>query len=461
MNVNPADCDDIIGAFPLSTEEDAERAVQSSHRAFQTWGKLHGSDRAAYIKHFIDALEKRQEEIARVLVREVGKTLKEARAEPSRSIVESYYNMGEIDHMEGLTLPSDRTGVTSVANRVPLGVVSAINPWNFPFMTPVRKIIPALAAGNTVVFKPSSDTPLSGVLLMELFEEAGLPAGVVNMVIGGGKEIGDVLSGHPLVQGVTFTGSTAVGQRIASMAANNFIKLQLEMGGKNPAIVADCHDLAAAAVTIADGAMQLAGQRCTAISRVIVLEEQAEELETLLEKRLTGYKIGSSATKGAMYGPMINASAGEKAMKYIQKGIDEGAELRCGGHRLSGGEYDKGFYIEPTLFTHVKPEMTIAIDEIFGPVLSVLRVRDFEEAMRVANDTEYGLSSCLFSENNAYRWIYMRDMESGHCHINHGTVTDSCMPFAGVKHSGMGAPSKGSTNRDFFTKWKMVYVKYI
>ena len=461
LNFNPADNSDTIGAFPLSTEEDAIRAVEGCHRAFQSWRKLHGSQRATYIKRFITALERRQEEIAVALVREVGKTIKDARAEPARGIDESFYNMGEIDHMEGVTLPSDRAGVTSVANRVPLGVVSAINPWNFPFMTPVRKIIPALAAGNTVLFKPSSDTPLSAVLLMELFEEAELPPGVVNMVIGGGREIGDVLSGHPMVQGVTFTGSTQVGERIAALAAKNFVKLQLEMGGKNPAIVADCKDLKTAAVAIADGAMQLAGQRCTAVSRVIVLEDQAEELEELLTERMSGYKIGPGTVPGTMYGPMINASAGEKVMRYIEGAVSEGATLRHGGNRLTGGDYDKGFYIEPTLFTNVTPKMTIAIDEVFGPVLCVLRVKDFDAAMRVANDTQYGLSSCIFTDNDEYRWIYMRDMESGNCHINHGTITDSCMPFAGVKRSGMGAPSKGSTNRDFFTKWKMVYVKYV
>ena len=275
FNCNPADSSDVIGAFPLSEAEDAVRAVESCHEAFRTWGKLRGSERAAYIKRFIELLERRREEIAGAIVREVGKTLKDAQTEPARGIVESHYSMGEIDHTEGITMPSDRANVTSAANRVPMGVVSAINPWNFPFMTPIRKIIPALAAGNTVVFKPASDTPLSAVLLMDLFEEAGLPSGVVNMVIGGGRAIGDVLSGHPMVQGVTFTGSTTVVERISMMAAKNFTKLQLEMGGKNPAIVAGCDNIEVAACEIADNAMQLAGQRCTAISRVIVLEDQA------------------------------------------------------------------------------------------------------------------------------------------------------------------------------------------
>ena len=461
LNINPADSGDVIGAFPLSTKEDAVRAVEGSHKAFQTWGKLSGPQRAAYIKRFIDALDRRQEEIALALVREVGKSIKEARAEPGRGVVESAYNMGETDHMEGITLPSERPGVTSVANRVPLGVVSAINPWNFPVMTPIRKIIPALAAGNTVLFKPASDTPLSGVLLMELFDEAQLPPGVVNMVIGKGSDIGDVFSGHPLVAGVTFTGSTEVGERIATMAAKNFTKLQMEMGGKNPAIVADSKKLKEASIAIADGAMQLAGQRCTSLSRVIVLEDQADELENLLVERIKTYKIGPGTEEGTMYGPMVNANAGEKVMKYIQSGIDQGATLRLGGKRLTGEKFDKGFFIEPTLFTNVTPDMTIAIDEIFGPVLVVIRVKDFAEAIRVANNTEYGLSSCIFTDNDEYRWIYMRDIEAGNNHINHGTITDACMPFAGVKRSGMGSPSKGSTNRDYFTKWKMVYVKYM
>jgi aldehyde dehydrogenase (NAD+) len=394
-------------------------------------------------------------------VRELGKTLNEAKGEPARGIVESRYNMSEINHMDGITMPSDRAGVTSVANRVPLGVVAAISPWNFPFMTPVRKIIPALAAGNTVVFKPASETPHSAVLLMELFEEAGFPPGVVNLIIGSGGTIGDVISGHPLVRGVTFTGSTDVGLRINALCAKNFAKTQLEMGGKNPGIVAECKNLTLAANTIADAAMQLAGQRCTSVSRAIVLEDQAEEFEELAVKRLQSYKIGSGLDPDVMYGPVINAAAGEKILGYIQGAVKEGATVRCGGSRMTGGEYDKGFFIEPTLVTHVTPKMRIAIDEVFGPVLAVIRVKTFEEAMEVANDTKYGLSSCLFSDNDRYKFTYMQNIESGMAHINHGTVTDGCMPFAGVKGSGIGAPSKGSTGKDFFTQWKMVYVKYM
>ena len=457
---NPANRADILGLFPLSTKEDAVAAVTAAHEAFQTWGKLLPQEREVYILKFIDAINERADEIAQAIVREAGKTYKDAKSEPARSIVESRYNLGEASRLEGITMPSDRAGVTSTANRVPLGVVAAIAPWNFPFMTPVRKIIPALACGNTVVFKPASDTPLSGVLLAEVFEAAGFPAGVVNMVIGSGSDIGDTISGHPLVRGVTFTGSTPVGQRINTLAAANFAKVQLEMGGKNPAIVAGCGDLKKAAYTLADAAMGLSGQRCTSISRVIIMEDEADEFENYVVERISSYVIGGGLRDDIMYGPVITDVAGQKIMNYIEGAEREGATIKYGGHRLRGGEYDAGFFIEPTLLTNVTPTMQVAIDEVFGPVLCVIRVKSFEDAVKIANDTKYGLSSCLFSDNDKHKFAYMRDIQSGMAHINHGTVTDGCMPFAGVKSSGLGAPSKGSTGKDFFTQYKMVYVQY-
>ena len=457
---NPADRSDIIGLFPLSDKKDAIDAVVGAHEAFQTWGKMLASERERYILKFIDLIDGKADEIAKVIVREAGKTYKDAKSEPARAIVESRYNLGEASRLEGITMPSDRVGVTSTANRVPLGVVSAINPWNFPFMTPVRKIIPALACGNTIVFKPASDTPLSGIMLTELFDAAGFPPGVINMVIGSGSDIGDTISSHTLVRGVTFTGSTAVGTRINTLAAENFAKVQLEMGGKNPAIVAGCKDLKKAAYTLADAAMGLSGQRCTSISRVVIMEDEADEFENYVVERISTYVIGGGMRDDAFYGPVITEAAGEKIMNYIEGARKEGATVKYGGKRLTGGEYDGGFFIEPTLLTQVKPTMTVAIDEVFGPVLCVIRVKSIEEAIKVANDTKYGLSSCLFSDVDANKFAYIRDIQSGMAHINHGTVTDGCMPFAGVKASGLGSPSKGSTGKDFFTQYKMVYVQY-
>jgi acyl-CoA reductase-like NAD-dependent aldehyde dehydrogenase len=457
---NPADDKDLIGNFPLSTKEDVDEAVQSAHKAFVSWSKMLPAEREKYINKFVDLLGKEAPKIGEALCREEGKTLKEATGEPTRGIVECSYFLGEGWRLEGITMPSDRKGVISVASRVPIGVVAAISPWNFPFLTPLRKIIPALVTGNTVVFKPAYDTPHCGVLLMELFERAGFPPGVVNMVIGKGSTMGDAISSNPLVRGITFTGSTVVGRRINQLASVNFTKVQLEMGGKNPCIVADYHDLDRAASDIASAAYAVSGQRCTSISRVIVLRKHAEELESKIAERTKSYVLGNGIDPKVTMGPVINRSAGESIMAYIQSARDEGATIKIGGHQLKGGGYDKGFYIEPTLITDVLPTMKAAREEIFGPVLVSIKVDSFEEAMQIANDTPYGLAASLFSDNLAYIYNFQQNIESGMTHVNHGTVTDSCMPFGGVKGSGLGPFSKGATNKDFFTTYKVNYVKY-
>jgi len=460
-DINPADYSDVVGYFPLSTKEDVDEAVSAAHTAFKGWASLLPAERARYIDKFVVLLERDAKKIGEALCREEGKTLKEAIGEPTRGVVECSYFAAEAQKLEGITMPSDRKGVVSVATRVPLGVVAAIAPWNFPFLTPLRKIIPALAFGNTVVFKPAFDTPHCGVLLMELFEQAGFPPGVVNMVIGKGSNIGDAISGNPLVRGITFTGSTVVGRRINQLASQNFVKVQLEMGGKNPAIVADYHDLDRAASEIATAAYAVSGQRCTAISRVIVLKEHAEALEAKIAEKTKTYVLGNGMKPEVNMGPIINKDAGEKIMEYIQSARDEGATIKIGGKHITGGEFDKGFYIEPTLITDVTPSMKVAKEEIFGPVLVSIKVNTFEEALEVANSTEYGLASCLFTDNLKYIYDFQQNIESGMTHVNHGTVTDASMPFGGVKNSGLGPFSKGSTNKDFFTNYKVNYVKYI
>jgi alpha-ketoglutaric semialdehyde dehydrogenase len=460
-DINPANYDDIIGNFPLSGREDVDAAVQSAHKAFKLWSKLLPTEREKYIDKFVVLLDQEKQRIGEALCREEGKTLKEALGEPSRGVIECSYFLGEGQRLEGITMPSDRKGVTSVATRVPLGVIAAIAPWNFPFLTPLRKIIPAIATGNTVVFKPAYDTPHCGVLIMELFEKAGLPPGVVNMVLGKGSEIGDAISGNPLVRGITFTGSTSVGRRINEKAAANFTKTQLEMGGKNPCIVAGYKDLDFAADQIASAAFAVTGQRCTSISRVIVLKDQAEELESRIMQKMKSYVMGNGMDPRVTMGPVITRSAGESIMAYIASAKAEGASLKAGGNQLKGGDYDKGFYIEPTLITDVTPKMKVAMEEIFGPVLVSIKVNSFEEAMEVANDTEYGLSASLFSDNLEYIFAFQQDIEVGMAHVNHGTITDGCMPFGGVKSSGIGAFSKGATNKDFYTTYKVNYVKYI
>jgi aldehyde dehydrogenase (NAD+) len=460
-NLNPADEGDMIGEFPLSGPDDVEEAVRAAQEAFQTWGKLPPVKREVYIKKFIDLLAENKQQIGEALCREQGKTLKEALGEPLRSVAECNFMLGEGQRLEGITMPSDREGVTSVAVRVPLGVVAAIAPWNFPVLTPIRKIMPALVAGNTVVFKPAYDTPHCGVKLLELFDKAGFPAGVINMIVGKGSEIGDVLSGNPMVRGITFTGSTEVGHRINERAARNFTKVQLEMGGKNPSVVAEYKDLDNAANQLASAAFAVAGQRCTSISRIIVMNDIADDLEKLIAQKMKNYVLGNGMDSKVTIGPIINRHAGEKIMHYIQTARDEGATIMAGGNQIKGGIYDKGFYIEPTLITYVTPEMTVARDEIFGPVLVSIRVDSFEEAIRIANDTQYGLASSLFTDNLNYIYCFQTQVETGMIHINHGTVTDGFMPFGGVKASGIGDFSKGVTNKNFFTMLKVVYTKWV
>lgn len=460
-NHNPADVSEVLGYFPLSDETDVEAAISAAANAFQAWGKMMPVEREKYFLAFIEQLEKRADEIGAILCAEHGKTMKEATYEPKRAAMECRFLLGESQHIEGITMPSDRKGITSVAARYPLGVVAAIAPWNFPILTSLRKIMPGLIFGNTVVFKPASDTPYCGVLLMEMFKEAGFPDGVVNMIIGRGASVGDALVSNDQVKAVTFTGSTAVGRRISVHAAPNFTRVQLEMGGKNPAIVYDFQDLDYAAGQIVSACFALAGQRCTSISRVIVARGVADELERRMVDKMRKLVVGNGVKPGVNIGPIITADAGEKIMAYIQSARDEGATVMEGGNRLTGGDYDKGFFIEPTLLTNVTPAMKVAVDEIFGPVLSVIRVDSFEEAMQVANDTKYGLASALFSDNLAYIFDFLQNIDSGMAHVNHGTATDSNMPFGGIKNSGAGAFSKGKTNRDFFTNYKVQYVKYV
>jgi alpha-ketoglutaric semialdehyde dehydrogenase len=458
-DINPADEGDIIGRFPSSDQEDARAAVESAHGAAHRWARLAPAERERYVERFASLLHKDRERLGKVICREEGKTLREALGEPERGVEEIRYFIGEGRRLEGITMPSDRAGVLSLASRVPIGVIAAITPWNFPVLTPLRKIIPALVTGNTVVFKPASDTPHSAAVLMELFEAADLPPGVVNMVTGRGSVVGDAICGNPLVRGITFTGSTAVGRRINALAAANFTRVQLEMGGKNPAIVAGYGDLDRAAEQITTAAFAVSGQRCTSISRLIVLREQSSEIERRIMDRMKQYVAGNGVDPKVTLGPVINRAAGERIMASIREATEAKATIAAGGKRIRGGEFEKGFYVEPTLLTGVRAEMAAATEEIFGPVLASIAVDSFDEAMTVANGTDYGLAACLFSDDLNLIHRFQRDIEAGMVHVNHGTVTDSCMPFGGVKGSGLGPFSKGATNKDFYTTYKVSYLK--
>jgi aldehyde dehydrogenase (NAD+) len=327
-------------------------------------------------------------------------------------------------------------------------------------VTPVRKIAPALAFGNTVVFKPASLTPWSAVYLMQLVDKAGFPAGVVNLVIGPGSEIGDSLVAGRNVQGITFTGSTSIGARVAEGAARRFASLQLELGGKNPAIVIDSNDLDGAAREIVSAAFLCSGQRCTALSRVIVGEGQADALIERLLHYVNRIKVGDGMSEGITMGPLVSKAQFEIVAGYVRRGIDSGCTVLAGGRPLVENPEEEGYYYAPTVFDRVGPESPLAVEEIFGPVLPVIRVRDAEEAIAVANGTPYGLAAAVFTSRQDLIRKFVAGIESGMIHINHGTASQAHVPFGGRKDSGYGAFSIGPTARDFYSKLKVVYVKW-
>jgi len=450
----------LLGHFADSNEKDVDEAVQAANEAFRVWSKTPAPDRAALLYRIADLLERDAEELAYRLSAEQGKTLGESRGEVGRAAKEARFAAGEALRIEGDTLPGERAGVFNSTIRTPIGVVAAIAPWNFPVVTPVRKIAPALAFGCTVVYKPASATPWASVKLMELLAEAGAPAGVVNLVTGSGSRVGDPLVKHPLVKGISFTGSTKQGVQIQEIAARRLARTQLELGGKNPAIVFDFADLAFAAKQIVSAAFTCSGQRCTAISRVVVVKRQAEALKERLLEETARIKVGPAWADGATMGPLVNKSHLDSVLSYLEIGKREGARLLVGGDVLADGEFAGGSYLTPAIFDRVTPEMRIAKEEIFGPVLSVIEVEDEDEAIRVANGTDYGLAASVFADGVSAAHRFAEALESGMVHINHGTASAAHMPFGGVKLSGFGAYSIGKSNAEFFTEVKAVYVQY-
>lgn len=452
--------DQLIASFQDSTEEDVNNAVNAAHNAFKSWSKIPGPDRAFILFKFADLLEKNVDELSYMLSAEQGKVLAESKGEILRAAKEVRFCAGEASRVEGQTLPGERPNVWNSTVRKPIGVIAAIAPWNFPVVTPVRKIAPALAYGCTVVYKPASDTPWTSVRLMELFAEAGVPAGVVNLVVGSGSRVGNPLVKHPLVKGISFTGSTNMGIQINELAAKRLAKTQLELGGKNPAVVLSYDDVENVAKQITGAAFACSGQRCTAISRVVVLKEREQELIEALVSEIKKIKVGPSWEDGAAMGPLVNQEHLETVQEYIRIGQSEGAKLLYGGDILSGGEYEKGAYMVPAIFTDVTASMRIAKEEIFGPVLTVISVENKDEAFRVANDVDYGLASAIFTKDLSEAYKFADQIEAGMVHVNHGTASAAHLPFGGTKQSGFGAFSIGGSNADFFTELKAVYFQY-
>lgn len=457
---NPADRNQLLGHFQDSNEADVNEAVSAAHAAFQTWSKVPAPDRSAKLAKFADLLEQNGAELAYRLSAEQGKVLAESRGEVTRAAKEARFAAGEALRIDGSTLPSERANVWNSIVRQPLGVVAAIAPWNFPVVTPVRKIAPALAYGCTVVYKPASLTPWTSVRLMELLQEAGIPDGVVNLVTGGGRSVGDPLVKHPWVKGISFTGSTALGISIQETAARRLARTQLELGGKNPAVVLDLDNPAHTARQIVSAAFACSGQRCTAISRVIVLKPHAEKLIQALLSEMESLVVGPASEPGSTVGPLVGPSHLETVQQYLRLGLEEGAQLLSGGEVLTDGGLERGCFMKPALFAGVTPGMRIAKEEIFGPILSVLTAGTVEEALDIANNVDYGLAASVFTRDLSEAYRFADSLQTGMVHINHGTASEAHMPFGGVKQSGFGAFSIGHSNMEFFTETKSVYVLY-
>jgi len=457
---NPAKPDQLLGEFPSSTVADVDAAVSAAAGAAREWARVPGPQRGAILSRFAQLLEASKMELGRIVTLEMGKPLGEAAGEVGRAATEARFSAGEASRLDGHTFASERAGFSCSTVLEPLGVIAAISPWNFPVVAPVRKVAPALACGNTTVLKPASLTPWSAAFIVKLFESAGVPPGVVNLVIGSGGVIGDRLVDDPRVGGITFTGSTAVGVPLNERAARRLAKVQLELGGKNPAVVVDHDDLDGAAREIVSAALQCSGQRCTALSRVIVAENQADALVEKLLAQVNRIKVGDGLDEKTTMGPLSSKSQLETVERYVKLGLEGGAKLLAGGRRLVDDPDREGYFYAPTVFDHVTPDSPLALEEIFGPVLPVIRVRGFEEALEVANSTRYGLAAALFTSKMKYAHAFAETVQAGMIHINHGTASQAHVPFGGVKESGLGAYSIGHTAKDFFTNLKAVYVKW-
>ena len=460
-NINPANTDDVLGTIKQATRAEARSAVEAASQAFREWRSTPAPQRGRIVARAARLMEDHKEELAQLLTREEGKTISESRGELQRSINVAEFCAGESRRMNGETIQSELPANFAYTIKQPLGVVACVTPWNFPVAIPVWKVAPALVAGNTVVFKPASLTPSTGVRIVEIFEEAGIPKGVLNLIIGSGSEAGDEIINHPAVKAISFTGSNQVGIRLYEEASRRGAKVQCEMGGKNPVVILEDADIDLAVESTAQGAFGSSGQRCTATSRAVVIDDIADEFVSRIVKRAEGMRIGAGNDPATEMGPSVDEGQFKTVLSYIDIGRDDGAELKCGGARAEGDGLDKGYFVRPTVFDRVTRDMRVAREEIFGPVLSVLRVKDFDEAMQVANDCEYGLSSSIFSNDAVRIFRFVDEIETGMTHINSPTPGgEAHIPFGGIKGTGIGDREQGSTALDFYTDLKVVYVDY-
>jgi aldehyde dehydrogenase (NAD+) len=461
LNINPARHDDVVGEFQASAAEDVDAAVAAATEAFKTWRLTPAPKRAEMLYRAGQILLDRKEQYAQDMTREMGKVLAETRGDVQEAIDTAFYMAGEGRRLFGPTTPSELRNKFAMAVRLPVGVCGMIAPWNFPMAIPSWKLLPALVCGNTCVIKPANDTPLSTLNLVQALVDAGVPAGVVNLVTGSGSQVGTRIVEHPQVQAISFTGSSEVGRTVGMSAAGLFKPCSLEMGGKNAMIVLEDANLDLALDGALWGAFGTTGQRCTATSRIIVHRDVAKEFTKELVDRAEELKVGDGLDESVQVGPQVNRQQIETSIRYCEIAKKEGAKLMTGGKPLTKGAFAKGHFFPPTIFAKVKPGMRIAQEEVFGPVVSILECANFDDAINISNGIQYGLSTALYTRdvNRAFR--AMRDLEAGITYINAPTIgAEVHLPFGGVKQTGNGHREGGIGAIDFYTTWKSIYVGY-
>src|SRR5438552_7134861 len=460
-NRNPADREDLIGTFQESNADDLNAAVEAADRAFNEWRLTPAPRRAEFLYAVGAILQSDKDKIAREMTREIGKVLAETRGDVQEAIDMAFLMAGEGRRLFGVTTPSELPNKFNLAVRMPLGVAGLITPWNFPIAIPAWKSMAALICGNTVVIKPASLTPLSVIMLAEAFEEAGLPAGVFNVVTGGGREVGEPMLKHPKIAVISFTGSTEVGREISVACAPQFKHVHLEMGGKNIIMVMEDADLDLAVDGALWGAFGTAGQRCTAASRIVVHRKVHDQFVEKLAARTRKLRVGNGLDPNVDMGPNISASQIKTVEKYVKIGKDEGATVVTGGSALTDGSYAQGHFHQPTVFAGVKPDMRIAQEEIFGPVTAVMRCDSLEEAIAIGNGVKYGLSSSIYTRDINKAFVAMRDMYTGIFYVNAPTIgAEVHLPFGGTKETGNGHREAGIAALDVFSEWKSIYVDF-
>jgi len=459
-NINPANIEDVIGEFPESGQDDVNAAVAAAKEAFKMWKNMPAPKRGDIIRKAGDIFARRKNEIAKIMTREMGKPVFETAGDIQEAIDTAYYSAAETRRLFGYNAPSELSNKMNMSFRTPIGVVGVITAFNFPIAVPSWKILPALAAGNTVVYKPSKDVPHAGVMFAEVMEEAGIPAGVFNVILGKGY-MGNMIVEHPDVKVIGFTGSTGVGVKLGEIGGRLNKRVSLEMGGKNPQIVMPDANMELALDGVLWGAFGTTGQRCTATSRLILHKDIYEEFIQMLAEKASKLRLGNGLEPQTQMGPVIHEAQLNTCIEYTKIGLEEGARLVIGGKRATTGDLAKGYFFEPTIFADVTKDMRLFKEEIFGPILSVTKANSFEEAIELANAVDFGLSSSIYTKNVNEAFQAINLIEAGITYINAPTIgAEAHMPFGGVKGTGNGHREGGWTVFDIFTEWKTVYVDF-